>query len=98
MEPLPQYKHGEIVYYWSAESKEYWVGVIRGLKYPTCKDEKITTYRYEIEPEGVSLTTNVPSVLILQRDVRPLEWAITHLCPSLRPTEIGEYIRMESEE
>ena len=90
MEPLPRYKHGEIVYYWSAESKEYWVGVIRGLKYPTCKDEKITTYRYEIEPEGVSLTTNVPSVLILQRDVRPLEWAITHLCPSLRPTEMGE--------
>jgi len=90
MTPSPRYNQGEIVYYWSAEKKEYWVGVIRRLRYPTCKNEKITTYRYEIEPEGVSLTTSVPCVLIPQRDVRPLKWAIAHICPSCGPTGKNE--------
>jgi hypothetical protein len=96
MAPSPQYKQGEIVYYWSAEKTEYWVGVIRSIRYPTCEDEKIMNYQYEIEPEGVSLTTSVPSVLILQRDVRPLKWAIAHICPSCGPTEKG--VRLEGEE
>ncbi len=43
-------------------------------------DRVMETHRYEIEPEGVSRTTRVPCVLVPQCDIRPLDWAITHLC------------------
>jgi hypothetical protein len=69
---LPRYKPGQIVYYWYTESQEYWVGVIRCVRYPTFMDRGMESYRYEIEPEGVSLTTRVPCVLVPQCDIRPL--------------------------
>jgi hypothetical protein len=78
--PLPRYKPGQVVYYWGEKSQEYWVGVIRVVRYPTFMDRVRETHRYEIEPEGESSTNRVPCVLVLQRDIRPLEWAITHLC------------------
>jgi hypothetical protein len=78
--PLPRYKPGQIVYYWCTKSQQYWVGVIRCVRYPTFTDRVMETHRYEIEPEGESSTNRLPCVLVLQRDIRPLEWAITHLC------------------
>ena len=69
--PLPRYKPGQVVYYWWADSKEYWVGVIRCIRYPTFMDRVMDTHRYEIEPEGVSLTARVPRVLVPQYDIRP---------------------------
>jgi hypothetical protein len=68
---LPRYKPA---------SQEHWVGVIRCVRYPTLKDRMIRSHRYEIEPEGESLTVREPCVLVHQCDLRLLERAITHLC------------------
>jgi hypothetical protein len=86
---VPKFKLKEVVYYWSHIKKEFWVGVVTEIVQPTVMEQEQGHHlRYLVEPEGADLVIPVPCVCVKECHIRPLGWAITHLClPNTQSTE-----------
>ena len=67
----PEFEIGQVVHYWDAIRKNYWVGVVRRVL-------PIERFRYAIEPEGETADKE-PYVVIDEREVRKLGWALWRL-------------------